>query len=296
MLVSILTRLSVVILFAVLFGIVGIIGYDRFRAGLSTWRETVRAVSPVGLVLATVLLINKVSRQALVDISSQYGLRLGGLFYDIEGRFILLFQSIGNEWTAAFYSYIYIYAYVFLLAFPVVMYFVLTETRTIRGLLASYTLNYSIGAFLYVAVHAFGPRQYIGEDVRWMLFDFRPSYQLLTAEVNTYTNVFPSLHTSLSATVLIYAIRTHDRFPRWTPIAAFIAVNVWIATMYLGIHWAIDVVAGLILAWVSVALADRLVGRFGVDRFVDPVWDRLDRFSKRVGDRVGRRSDRSGSD
>ncbi|WP_247731457.1 phosphatase PAP2 family protein [Halovivax limisalsi] len=294
MLVSILTRLSVVLLLAMLVGVVSVIGIDRFRDGLSTWRETVRAITPIGLTLATVLSINKISRQALVDISSQYGLRLGGLFYDIEGRFILLFQSIGNEWTAAFYSYIYIYAYVFLLAFPVIMYFVLSDTRTIRGLLASYTLNYTIGAVLYVVVHAFGPRQYIGEDVRWMLFDFRPSYQLLTAEVNTYTNVFPSLHTSLSATVLLYAVRTHDRFPRWTPIAAFIAVNVWIATMYLGIHWAIDVVAGLVLAWGSVALADRLVGRFDVDRFFDPVWLRVDRLSKRIGDRVNRRFRRFG--
>jgi len=71
--------------------------------------------------------------------------------------------------------------------------------------------------------------------------------------------VFPSLHTALSVTVLLVAVSTHDEFPRWTPIAAVLAGSIVVATMFLGIHWVVDVVAGGLLAAGSVAVANRTV-------------------------------------
>ena len=94
--------------------------------------------------------------------------------------------------------------------------------------------------------------------VQSLLYDALPRFQLLTSQINTNTNVFPSLHTSLSATVALLAVRTRDIYPRWLPVAAVLATLVALATMYLGIHWAIDVVAGLVLATGAVAVASRL--------------------------------------
>jgi len=70
-----------------------------------------------------------------------------------------------------------------------------------------------------------------------MLCDTNPEYQYLTREVNTSTNVFPSLHTSLSATVAAFAWQTRSEFPKWLPVAVVLAASVAISTMYLGIHW-----------------------------------------------------------
>ncbi|PHQ46249.1 inositol phosphorylceramide synthase, partial [Halorubrum sp. C3] len=72
-------------------------------------------------------------------------------------------------------------------------------------------------------------------------------------------NVFPSLHTSLSVTVGTFAVLTRDEYPLWTLIAVPLSLSVVIATMYLGIHWLTDVVAGFALAFGCVALAYRLV-------------------------------------
>ena len=63
----------------------------------------------------------------------------------------------------------------------------------------------------------------------------------------------------MSMTVLLVAVRTHSEFPRWTPVAAFLALNVVVSTMALGIHWLVDVVAGVLLAWVSIVVANHYV-------------------------------------
>jgi len=107
------------------------------------------------------------------------------------------------------------------------------------------------------------------------LYDTNPEYQYLTREVNTSTNVFPSLHTSLSATVAAFAWQTRSEFPKWLPVAVVLAASVAISTMYLGIHWGIDVTAGLLLAALCVTLSHRLVGRWSLEELTEKYGDRF---------------------
>ncbi|WP_290812184.1 phosphatase PAP2 family protein [Halovivax sp.] len=282
MLVDVLARLTVVVAVMLAVAIPTIVGVGRLWAALGDWRRRVGAALPIATVLVPVLLVNRLARQDLIGVSRTYGIRATGLIYDVEGDFVLLFQTVSSTPLTRYFSFIYIYAYAFMLIFPVVAYFALRDTTTLRRLLAAYTLNYAIGATVYVLVLAYGPRNLLGEEIGTMLYTFRPDYQHLTGEVNHNTNVFPSLHTSLSATVAIFAYRTRREFPLWTPVAVGLAVSVWISTMYLGIHWAVDVLAGLVLAAGSVALADRLVGRWDVPSRLEPATRRLGRTYERI--------------
>ncbi len=143
-------------------------------------------------------------------------------------------------------------------------------------MLAAYALNYVIGLVLYIFVIAYGPRNVMPAEVaERMIFDTNPQYQYLTREVNSNTNVFPSLHTSLSATVATFAAITRSAFPKWFPVAIVLAASVAISTMFLGIHWGIDVIAGMLLAALSVILSDRLVDRWSVSELLD---ERLQQF------------------
>jgi membrane-associated phospholipid phosphatase len=63
----------------------------------------------------------------------------------------------------------------------------------------------------------------------------------------------------MAVTVLLVAIQTHSEFPRWTPIAAFLSLNIMVSTMALGIHWLVDVIAGVLLALISVTVANHYV-------------------------------------
>ena len=56
---------------------------------------------------------------------------------------------------------------------------------------------------------------------------------------------------------------TREQYPRWAPVAVWLSLSVVVATMYLGIHWLTDVVAGFALAFGCVALAYRFVGPRG---------------------------------
>ncbi|MFC4543799.1 phosphatase PAP2 family protein [Halosolutus amylolyticus] len=269
MLVQVLTQLVVAVTAMILVGIAVFVGRYRLRDTRAEWRARVRAAVPITVVLAIVLLFNSVARQVVPDLSWIIEWNLTGAIFDIEGEFIPWLQTFATPALTAFFSFVYIYGYVFLLVFPLVAYFALSNTRPLRELLTAYTLNYAIGLLLYTFVIAYGPRNMMPELVQALLYDTYPEYQHLTRQVNRNTNVFPSLHTSLSATVAFLAYRTRAVYPKWAVVAIALAICVAISTMYLGIHWAIDVVAGIGLAYLSVDFASLLVGRWSLSERLD---------------------------
>ncbi|ELY43221.1 phosphatase PAP2 family protein [Natronorubrum bangense] len=269
MLGQVLVQLVVVVTLLVLVSTALFVGLGRLRETRGAWRSRVRAITPITIVLASALLLNSVARQAVPEFSWLIDWNLTAPIYDLEGEFIIWLQAQATPALTAYFSFIYIYGYIFLLVFPVIAYFALSETRPLRELLAAYTLNYTLGLVVYIVVIAYGPRNMMPDLVDALLYDTYPQYQHLTRQVNRNTNVFPSLHTSLAVTVSILAYRTREYYPGWNLVAAVLGVSVAISTMYLGIHWVIDVIAGIVLAYVSVELAHVLVGRWSVSEWMD---------------------------
>lgn len=165
---------------------------------------------------------------------------------------VAILQSLQTEALTTFFVFIYIYGYAFLLLFPIIAYFALEEMDELSTLLLAFTANYGIGLLCYVFFIAYGPRNFDPMLFEGLLYDAFPQSHSLTGQVNQNTNVFPSLHTSLSMTVFFVAWVTRDRYPLWVPLSGFLAISVALSTMYLGIHWFSDVAAGTVLALISV--------------------------------------------
>ncbi|MFP8891543.1 phosphatase PAP2 family protein [Natrialbaceae archaeon A-CW2] len=234
-----------------------LVGPRRFARAVSDSRWRLRRMLPVVGLLATVLLIRVASGS--IAIRLQFRVLGRNITPDIERiertvfpeNPVVFLQSLETEVLNSFFVFIYLYGYVFLLIFPVIAYFSLKRMDTLSSLILAFTANYAIGLVCYIFFIAYGPRNLLAIDVTPLLYEVYPQARLLTNEVNQNTNVFPSLHTSLSVTVFILAWWTRDEYPLWVPISGFLALSVVISTMYLGIHWFSDVLAGIVLAGIS---------------------------------------------
>ncbi|MFP8956200.1 phosphatase PAP2 family protein [Natrialbaceae archaeon A-CW3] len=235
-----------------------IVGPDRVIHAARGFRWRARAVALPLAALGSVLLFRWWNQ----DLIQWLQFRIVGIeFTSRIARFerwlftenpVVLIQSLEAELLSSFFVFIYIHGYAFLLLFPFIAYFSLRTMDRFSSLVLAFTVNYALGLLFYTLFIAYGPRNLIAIEVIPLLYEAHPQSGFLTYEVNQNTNVFPSLHTSLSVTVFLLAWITRDEYPLWTILSGFLALSVMISTMYLGIHWFSDVLAGTILAAISV--------------------------------------------
>jgi len=271
---DLLVSVTAVTLVLVVVATAGIVGRDRLARLSHTYRTRLRAAAPALALLATVLAVNGVVRRIGTEISWMIGWNITAEIYAIEGPLVPFLQSLAHPWLTTYLSLSYVYGYVFLLVFPIVAYLAAADVEWLRTAALAYALNYAIGLACYLVFIAYGPRNLLPDLVDPLLYSTWPSSQFLVAAVNTNTNVFPSLHTSLSVTVILLAYRSRREYPRWVPVATILGTSVVFSTMYLGIHWATDVLAGIVLGGGSVVLAARLVRRRALESVARALSDR----------------------
>jgi membrane-associated phospholipid phosphatase len=131
------------------------------------------------------------------------------------------------------------------------------EFRTATlGIVVCFYLGYG----LYVALPAAPPRLYLAHAFRLQLKGYpnllyslsERTLELLPADSRA---AFPSLHAAVSLLALIYAWRY---VRAWLILLAPCAVGLWVSTIYLRHHYAVDLLAGWALAPCALWLAPRL--------------------------------------
>lgn len=75
-------------------------------------------------------------------------------------------------------------------------------------------------------------------------------------------NCFPSMHTSISFAMFLLVLREKDKI--FKCVWGFFCLSVIYSTMYLEIHWIIDVISGMIFAYITVKLVDFLFAKLEV--------------------------------
>ncbi len=126
-------------------------------------------------------------------------------------------------------------------------------------------LAYHVSYAGYFAIPGLGPRVTLAEKQAVSVHDTPVSRAIndtLNKMEQTKYDVFPSGHTMIAVVVLIVAFqRLRRAFWFLLPVATGLVIS----TIYCRYHYAIDVIAGIILAALVVPLADRLY-----DRIVKP--------------------------
>jgi len=240
------------------------VGRARLAETLRCRAESIRRfreILPYLVGLSVVLLINKGLLELSLQTSRFVGWTATGWIYEVEGEFVGWVQNLFPDVALIYFAAIYVFGYVVLLVFPILAYFFADRLRHLKVLLTAYAINYGVGVVCYTLFVAYGPRNMMPTAVEQPMYTQFPEVMYLTAMINYSSNVFPSLHTSMSLTAMVLALMSRDDFPRWTPIATVLGTSVMVATMYLGIHWLTDVIAGIVLGAVAVYVADRIVDR-----------------------------------
>lgn len=257
-LVSLAASLVLVVIGMVALAGVTIVRRDRLARFRAEYRERTRAIAPYLVLLGAVLVVNVLTRQIAPEVSWLIGWNITGHIYAIEGSFVAGVQSAVPSLFSPYFSFMYVYGYIFLLVFPLLGYLALETLAFARETCLAYMFNYGIGLLFYLLFVAYGPRNLMPDMVEPLLYTNWPASHLFTSEVNVNTNVFPSLHSSLSITAALIAYRSRAYYPAWTVIAVIFAASIVLSTMYLGIHWLLDVVAGGGLAVIAVWGAARV--------------------------------------
>lgn len=155
-----------------------------------------------------------------------------------------------TEWFSFFY-----YGYFYLVAIHVLPLLLFgRDSARMRRFSFGFVWLYCVGHVVYTFVPAYGPHAFLSARFGHVLQGgmWWPLVQQTVASVDgsVRTDVFPSLHTAGPTFLALFAFeyRRSGVF-RWTWLpTALAATQIILATMFLRWHYAVDIVAGILLA------------------------------------------------
>ena len=201
----------------------------------------------------------------------RYGLNLDftHYIYYLEKPFIHLIQKgilDTNTVFAVYFTYIvgslYLLLYIFINYFSVTYFAVIDRRKLANTMVLNYMVIYliSIPFYLFMPVDVTGQ---VHPKMQTLLYDLSPWYHQFFVSVDPFDNCMPSLHIAIPLGMLIFVLierkrtktKEYNRF-----IRLLVAVNIFFtfAIIYLGIHWYIDILGGVLIALFGVYIVKRI--------------------------------------
>jgi membrane-associated phospholipid phosphatase len=163
-----------------------------------------------------------------------------------------------TEWFAFFY-----YSYFIIIVLATLPSAFFGRSSLARGLVQGSVMIVCIGHIIYTLVPGRGP--YVAlqfeHDLSGGLFWHLVNQTVVTQ--GALLDIFPSLHTALPTFIALYLTLYRRSWPLRIPwlvlwvLLVLFTINIIIATLYLRWHYAIDVIAGVILAFITMWIVRR---------------------------------------
>jgi membrane-associated phospholipid phosphatase len=191
--------------------------------------------------------------------------------YQLEGKFVFLIQRLfEHEWLTVILAYFYVAVFPALLITSIGIYIYQKNYRLFYALCYAIMLNYMIAIPFYLFFPVKEIWAYPPAGVDFLMLQAFPAFEQVYRPLSGLDNCFPSLHTSISVTLAAIALRSSNIF--WSKFVPVCAVIIIFSIFYLGIHWATDMLGGLILGLFASGVALRLaegglfIGEVGLSR------------------------------
>ncbi len=166
--------------------------------------------------------------------------------HDFEGNLVYLIQHFTtNDIFNFILTFFYIIGFPTLMISSMLIYLNIDDKRSFYSFVYALMINYAIAIpfFLFFPVYEVW---YYDPHVHFLIPDIYPSFEQEYRPLSGINNNFPSLHTAISITTSLIALRSNSKV--FARLAFFIAIVIVFSTLYLGIHWLSDMTAGILLA------------------------------------------------
>ena len=173
----------------------------------------------------------------------------------LEGGAVPSLQALWNPVLNVFFSVMYILIHPWMLYFPILLFILSDEERPAKATLLIFPLAYLLALPFYLFFPATNVFTFHG--VTSPVFELFPQLVGLYYSATTPNNTFPSLHVAFALLIAHAARYSRNRNYRYW--AYFYAGSVTLATLYLNIHWIVDVVGGIVVALVVATFTSRFI-------------------------------------
>ena len=241
-------------------------------------------------------------------IMANTGLDMTPWIYAVEGSLAYDVQvAFKTEWLTVALTHFYVAGFMFI-CYVSIFYFAFFDDRWIADrmtLSIAWVYILAIPFYLFFNVRVTG--DYI-PGMETLAYDLTPEIADWFRRIDPFTNGFPSLHIGIPFAVWLCLTR-FDEDRRWNRYRALVFVYIAVtafAIIYLGIHWFVDIIGGVLIASLAVSLAgktsegwwnifdERTINSRVVTVLTDPkkafgiVWNRAQSLVKRFRDPTSR--------
>lgn len=227
---------------------------DRLKTTTRDWMPFILLI----LVYENLHDLVKVIRPELADKTL---MRIDEFIFGVEPT--LWLQEFINPLLTDFMAFSYALYFIIPAALAGILYYK-GRRGDFRQLMMALIISYYLGFIGYMTIPAIGPRFIIADEFTVKLegiFLYSTSADVWNSLESINRDCFPSLHTAQAAIALFFAFKFRDIF-RVDRILFWIylplVASLWFSTVYLRYHWTIDVIVGLLLAYVLYKAAPRI--------------------------------------
>lgn len=203
--------------------------------------------------------VSSLKPEVMDDFLADLDLRLFGV------HLTLVAEKLQTPWLSEWFSFHY-GAYVLYPLICGVLFYYHDKRVEFEDFALAFCISMYLGFIGYLIIPAVGPISglldlYSTPTVPGMaLSDFRHT---VVEKYRYVRDAFPSLHTANS---LLCVLMLRKPYPRLFKLFVFMEINLLISTIYLRMHYTIDLVAGVALALLAVWVAPRINRWAGVPR------------------------------
>ena len=188
-------------------------------------------------------------------ISEALGWDFAPQFDAVERGLVPSLSALWNPVLSLFFSVVYIIIHPWMLYFPVLLFVLSDEERPAKATLLLFPLAYLVALPFYLLLPV--TNVYTFYQVQSPLFVLFPQLTDIYYNATTLDNTFPSLQVAFA--LLIANAARFSRNRRFRVWAYFYAGSLLLATLYLSIHWFLDVLGGVAVAAVVGTFTSRFI-------------------------------------